>query len=174
VLTIRPGRGGGLFVADQGPVVRMRRTLLAGADHATEVADAVELRNHLEELIDLGAARACGESDAATLRAGLRTMRDAEDWAGFLRANWSLHERIAALCPNAMARAVYTGALGHLGVTTPRLDADDEEVAAYRAGRLQVHVDLVEAIAGGDAEAVRAAVAAHNRTDRPLRSPPHP
>jgi GntR family transcriptional repressor for pyruvate dehydrogenase complex len=167
VLTVRPGRGGGLFVADQGPVVRMRRTLLA-ADHATEVADAVELRNHLEALIDLGAARTCGESDAAALRAGLRAMRDAGDWAGFLRANWSLHERIAALCPNAMARAVYTGALGSLGATTPRLDAadtSDDDVAAYRARRLQVHVDLVEAIAGGDEEAVRAAVAAHNRTD---------
>ena len=164
VLTVRPGRGGGLFVADQGPVVRMRRTLLAGADHATEVADAVELRTHLEELIDLGAARACGESDAEGLRAALRTMRDARDWAGFLRANWALHERIAALCPNAMARAVYTGALGHLDGTTPRVDAAEGEVAAYRVRRLQVHVDLVEAIAAGDAEAVRAAVAAHNRT----------
>ena len=165
VLTVRPGRGGGLFVADQGPVVRMRRTLLAGADHATEVADAVELRNHLEELIDVGAARTCGASDAEGLRAALRTMRDAADWAGFLRANWALHERIAALCPNAMARAVYTGALGHLDATTPRIDADDAEVAAYRAQRLQVHADLVEAIASGDAAAVRAAVAAHNRTD---------
>jgi GntR family transcriptional repressor for pyruvate dehydrogenase complex len=165
VLTIRPGRGGGLFVADQGPVVRMRRTLLAGADRAGEVADAVELRNHLEELIDLGAARTCGEPDAEALRAGLRTMRDAGDWAGFLRANWSLHERIAALCPNAMARAVYTGALGHLDATTPRLDAAHDDVAAYRARRLQVHVDLVEAIARGDAAAVRAAVAAHNRTE---------
>jgi GntR family transcriptional repressor for pyruvate dehydrogenase complex len=165
VLTVRPGRGGGLFVADQGPLVRMRRTLLAGADHATEVADAVELRTHLEELIDLGAARTCGESDAEALRAGLRAMRDAADWAGFVRANWSLHERIAALCPNAMARAVYTGTLGHLDATTPRLDADTDEVAAYRARRLQVHVDLVEAIARGDEEAVRVAVAAHNRTD---------
>src|SRR6195952_1246368 len=141
VLIVRPGRGGGLFVADQGPVVRMRRTPLPRAHHATEVADAVELRNHLEELIDLGAARTCGESDAATLRAGLRAMRDAEDWAGFLRANWSLHERIAALCPNAMARAVYTGALGHLDGTTPRLDADADEVAAHRDRRVQGHRD---------------------------------
>jgi GntR family transcriptional repressor for pyruvate dehydrogenase complex len=164
VLTIRPGRGGGLFVADQGPVVRMRRTLLA-SDRGTEAADAVELRTHLEELIDLGAARTCGGSDAEALRAGLCAMRDAADWAEFVRANWSLHERIAALCPNAMARAVYTAALGHLDGTTPRLDAEADEVAAYRDRRMQVHVDLVEAIARGDEQAVRVAVTAHNRTD---------
>jgi GntR family transcriptional regulator, transcriptional repressor for pyruvate dehydrogenase complex len=163
VLVVRPGRGGGLFVADQGPVVRMRRTLLAAADRPTEVADAVELRNHLEELIDIGAARRCGEADAAGLRDRLRAMETAPDWDGFVRATWALHERIAALCPNAMARAVYVGTLGHLGTTSPQLEADDAE--AYRARRLQAHVELVDAITTGDEDAVRAAVARHHHTD---------
>ena len=163
VLEIRPGRGGGLFVADQSPVVRLRHTLLSVAGEPGTVADAIELRNHLEELIDVGAARCAGKDDIPALRAFLDDMAAAPDWDGFLRANWALHERIAQLCPNAMARAVYVGTLGHLTSSTAR--TADREPDAYRAARLRVHADLVEAIAAGDEDAVRAAVARHNHTD---------
>lgn len=168
VLVIRPGRGGGLFVADQGPVVRMRRTLLGVRDDPSVVADAVELRNHLEELIDVGAARRCGAADARALRSQLAVMQDAPDWDGFVRANWALHERLAGLCPNAMARAVYIGTLGHLGATTPQLGdaqpalAGDVDAQSYRDTRMQVHIELVEAVVAGDEAAVRVAVARHN------------
>ncbi|MED7925097.1 FCD domain-containing protein [Nonomuraea sp. LP-02] len=124
VLEIRPGRGGGLFAADRGPVVRLRHTLLSVADEPGTVADAIELREHLEELIDLGAARHRTGRDVADLRRLLRELRAAPGWDGFMRANWALHERIAAISPNAMARAVYVGTLGHLGTTSARL-ADD-------------------------------------------------
>lgn len=163
VLEIRPGRGGGLFVADQSPVVRLRHTLLSVAGEPGTVADAIELRNHLEELIDVGAARCAGEADIPALRACLEDMAAAPDWDASLRANWALHERIAQLCPNAMARAVYVGTLGHLTSSTAR--AVDRDADAYRARRLRIHADLVEAIAAGDEDAVRAAVARHNHTD---------
>ncbi|RSN12620.1 FadR family transcriptional regulator [Nonomuraea sp. WAC 01424] len=162
VLEIRPGRGGGLFVADRGPVVRLRHTLLSVTEEPGTVADAIELRDHLEELIDVGAARHRTRRDVADLRALLRRLRAAAGWDAFMRANWALHERIAAISPNAMARAVYTGTLGHLGATSAR--PDGAAGAAYRAGRYQVHADLVEAIAAGDESAVRAAVARHNTT----------
>ena len=163
LLEIRPGRGGGLFVADRGPVVRMRHTLLGVGENPTDVADAVELRDHLEILIDTGAARCRTETDLAELRALLAQMSDAPDWGGFLQANWQLHERIAGICPNRMAAAVYTGTLGHLNPTTSRIDETSRSVA-YREERLRVHVDLVEAIAAGDVSAVALAVARHNRT----------
>lgn len=163
VLEIRPGRGGGLFVADRGPVVRLRHTLLSVADEPGTVADAIELRDHLEELIDIGAARHRTDRDVADLRRLLEQMRVAPDWDGFMRANWALHERIAAISPNAMARAVYIGTLGHLGAASSRFD-DDVTAADYRAARYRVHADLVEAIADGDEAGVRAAVARHNTT----------
>ncbi|GAA5063774.1 FCD domain-containing protein [Thermocatellispora tengchongensis] len=163
VLEIRPGRGGGLFVADPGPVVRLRHTLLSVAEEPGTVADAIELRDHLEELIDVGAARCRTAEDVADLRGLLEHLRTAPDWDAFMRANWALHERIAAISPNAMARAVYIGTLGHLGAASSRFD-DDTAAADYRAGRYQVHADLVEAIADGDEAAVRAAVARHNTT----------
>lgn len=163
VLEIRPGRRGGLFVADRGPVVRLRHTLLSVAEEPGTVADAIELRDHLEELIDVGAARHRTAADVAELRALLRGLRDAPGWDAFMRANWALHERIAAISPNAMARAVYTGTLGHLGAASSRFD-DDDDATGYRAERYQVHADLVEAIAVGDEAAVRAAVTRHNTT----------
>ncbi|MGR6915606.1 FadR/GntR family transcriptional regulator [[Actinomadura] parvosata] len=163
VLEIRPGRGGGLFVAERGPVVRLRHTLLSVEEEPGTVADAIELRDHLEELIDVGAARHRTAEDVADLRALLGRLQAAPDWDGFMRANWALHERIAAISPNAMARAVYIGTLGHLGAASSRFD-DAEAAAGYRAERHQVHADLVEAIADGDEAAVRAAVARHNTT----------
>lgn len=164
VLEIRPGRGGGLFVAEQSPVVRLRHTLLSVAREPGTVADAIELRNHLEELVAVGAARYAGGDDITALRACLDDMAAAPAWDGFMRANWALHERIARLCPNAMARAVYLGTLGHLTSSTAHSD-DDREADAYRAKRLRIHADLVEAIAAGDEAAVRAAVVRHNHTD---------
>ncbi|KAA9160679.1 FadR family transcriptional regulator [Amycolatopsis acidicola] len=163
LLAIRPGRGGGLFVAEQGPVVRMRQTLLGVRENPSTVADAVELRNQLEELIDVGAARRCGPDDAAELRACLAVMETASSWEAFVRANWALHERIAQLCPNAMARAVYLGTLGHLAATEPQPSGTRAD--AYRARRLTVHSELVEAIAAGDTRKVRTVVTRHNKAD---------
>ncbi len=168
VLEVRPGRGGGLFVAERGPVVRMRHTLLGvlasgDSQDATTIADAVELRGHLEELIDVGAARCASPADVAGFRSRLAAMESAPDWTGFVRATWALHEAVATTSPNAMARAVYLGTLGHLGSADPQpATADPDEERRRRAQRLAVHTALVDAIASGDEAAVRAAVARHH------------
>lgn len=159
ILDIRPGRNGGLFVADTGPVVRMRHTLLSVEDEPGTVADAVELREHLELLIDLAAARHRTDTDVADLRALLRVMEEGEAWEDFVHANWALHERIASICPNAMARAVYVGTLGHLATTSPHFDGISED---YRDRRYRLHVELVDAIAAGDESGLRDIVARHN------------
>ncbi|MGJ9413733.1 FadR/GntR family transcriptional regulator [Aeromicrobium sp. CF4.19] len=163
ILTIRPGRGGGLFVTDRGPVVRLRHTLLSVAEAPTTVGDAVELREHLELLVDQGAARCRTDSDVRELRDLVETMGDAPDWAGFMAANWALHERIALICPNEMARAVYISTLGHLTPTTPSFDGETD-VDGYREMRQRAHVDLVEAISSGEVDRVAGAVAAHADT----------
>src|SRR4051812_24197316 len=100
VLEIRPGRGGGLFVAPRGPLVRLRHTLLDVAEEPTAIADAIELRDHLELLIDTGAARCRTEDDITDLRRHLSAMGEAPHWNAFMHANWELHARIARICPN--------------------------------------------------------------------------
>lgn len=161
VVHIKPGRGGGLFVAERGPVVRLRHTLLSVTEEPTTVVEAIELRDHLELLIDLGAARCRSEVDIADLRALVAQMGEAPDWSSFMASNWALHERIAAISPNTMARAVYVSTLGHLTGSSASY-AEDADAPAYRAERHQVHADLVEAIASGEEDRVRAAVERHH------------
>ena len=161
VLEIRPGRGGGLFVAHRGALVRLRHTLLEVDEEPTTVVDAIELRDHLETLIDVGAARCRTDEDVADLRAAVARMGGATDWDGFMKANWELHLRIAKICPNTMARAVYSGTLGHLSASSSHVLDDKSASTAYRNERHAVHVELVEAIASGDQARVGAAVERH-------------
>ncbi len=175
VVDIRPGRGGGLFVAERTPVVRLRHTLLSVVEEPSAVLDAIQLRDHLESLIDLGAARSRNAEDIADLRVLLAEMRRAADWNSFMSANWALHERIARICPNAMARGVYIGTLGHLSTSSARLADDESASAAYRAQRYAVHAELVEAIASGRNDSVLRAVARHNTSsqEQPTPTSPH-
>lgn len=163
VLEIRPGRGGGLFAAETGPAVRLRHTLLGVTENAAAVADAIELREHLELLIDAAAARHRTDGDVSDLRKLLAAMKSAATGAEFIRLNWALHERIAVICPNEMARAVYIGTLGHLATTSPRID--DSDAKGYRLKRYRIHVALVDAIASGDESTVREVVSRHNGTE---------
>lgn len=165
VLEIRPGRGGGLFVAAETPVVRMRHTLLVTGDSPESggsVREAIALREALEEPVALAAAAACTPHDATELRAAASALsQSGADFDEFLRRNWRLHELIAALCPNKMMSAVYASCLGYLTRSQSRYD-DDGAVAAYIDGRAAVHVELVEAILAAEPSRIRAAVLAHN------------
>ncbi|MDJ0396430.1 FCD domain-containing protein [Rhodococcus sp. G-MC3] len=160
---VRPGRGGGLFVATVNAVVRLRRTLLTVANGATSVADAIAVRESLEELIALEAARHRTDADIADLEEALAHMESCcSDWTAFMASNWALHERIAAIAPNGLARAVYVGTIRCVAELTvhaesePQIDAED-----YLASRAAVHAELVHAIVDGDEDRTRLAVEAH-------------
>lgn len=160
---VRPGRGGGLFVATISPVVRLRRTLLTVTNGQSTVSDAIAVREALEELIALDAARHRTEDDIEDLQRSMVSMAAHDnDWAAFMAANWSLHERIAAITPNELARAVYVGTIrcvAELSVHAQTAEMDD--AVDYLASRVEVHAQLVDAIVSGDAERTRTAVEAH-------------
>ncbi len=160
---IRPGRGGGLFVASISPVVRLRRTLLTVTQGQSTVSDAIEVREALEELIALDAARHRTPEDIADLRICIGTMgAHGDDWAAFMAANWSLHERIAAITPNDLARGVYVGTIRCVAELPVHAGAEENADAAdYLATRVGVHAKLVDAIVAGDLERTRVAVEAH-------------
>ncbi|UOQ56710.1 FCD domain-containing protein [Leucobacter allii] len=161
-LEIRPGRGGGLFIAAETPVVRMRHTLLTAQGSVVSVRDAIELREALEAPIALSVAAVCSDTDIEVLRDAAEAMaRTGADFEEFIRLNWHLHELIAGLSPNAMMSAVYTSCLGYLGRSAPSY-GDDDAVSDYIADRAAAHLELVEAIGSRDAARIAAAVAAHN------------
>lgn len=162
VIEIRPGRNGGAFVASSNPVVRLRQTLLTIPDGATTVADAIAVRDALEPLICLDAARSRSTSDLKALQKLLgRMQKSVPDVCRFIDANWSLHERIAVISPNELASAVYLGTLRCLRELSVGSTSAAEQPARYLAERLKAHEDLIAAIAAGDEAWTLRAVDAH-------------
>ena len=165
VMEIRPGRDGGLFVAETSPVIKLRHTLLTVRHSATSVADAIVVRESLEEILIVDAATHRRESDIADLRAlmtKLRTTKSSPE--KFMTTNWKLHARIAEITPNALAKALYLGILDFIKAETSEFAPDDTEWSENFDNRIAVHDQLVEAIASGSISAARKAVAVHNST----------
>lgn len=165
VVDVRPGRGGGLFVAGTGPVVRLRHTLLQVHGDATTLADALAVREALEPLVVTDAARCRTAAQVRGLRRSLRAVAVAVgDHDAFVRAVWALHEAVALVTPNEMLRAIYLATLQVAQVHAERATSDERDPAAaarYRARRLDVHRELVDAIADGDLAAVDRALELH-------------
>jgi DNA-binding FadR family transcriptional regulator len=166
---IRPGRGGGLFVADPNPVVRLRHTLLTVRSAPTTVEHAIAVREALELLIDTDAARHRTPEDIKDLRQHLRTLKKAaKNRDSFMRANWALHERIAKIGHNSMAQAVYVTMTRCIADLSSHADPDDDEPdTGYLERRVVIHEDLVAAIIAGDIERTKAAVEEHRGLLRP-------
>jgi DNA-binding FadR family transcriptional regulator len=161
---IRPGRGGGLFVASPNPVVRLRHTLLTVRQEPTTVADAIAVRESLEQLICTDAAQHHTPADIAALRKLLTQLkRAATSTDRFMRANWVLHQRIAEITRNHLARAVYLSMTQCIADLSAHADPDSEERPEdYLARRVEIHTELVEAIASGDVERTIAATERHH------------
>jgi DNA-binding FadR family transcriptional regulator len=163
ILEIRPGRGGGLFVAAANPVVRLRHMLLSVKDSATPVEHAIAVREALEGLVDVEAARHRTHADVLDLRTRLSALERAEaDTDQWLRANWALHERIAAITPNRLLSATYVGMLRHVADAALHAEPDSPQSEDYLRRRLEIHVELVEAIIAGDEARTELAARRHN------------
>ena len=162
VAEIRPGRGGGVFVARTGPVVRLRHTLLSVHGEATTLADAIAIREALEPLIVKDAARHRTSADVATLRSALEFLSETlHDHDRFIRSVWSLHEAIARITPNEMLRAMYLAVLHVISERAGHATSDAEHGENYRVRRIVVHGNLVDAIESGDLELASLAILEH-------------
>lgn len=157
LVTVRSGPGGGLFASRQSPMVRLGNSMLALGDEAASVADAFRLRHALDPLLVEDALEHASAHDIAALRAELEQMKVAAgdgDSAGFVRANWALHARIADISPSAMLRSFYLNLLeiteSHLLAVMP----EDGPLRDYVHSRYELHVDLIDAIGAHDRRAL--------------------
>jgi DNA-binding GntR family transcriptional regulator len=140
---------------------------------ATTVADAVRIRDALDPLLITDAVHHSSPADIAGYRkqvAAMEAATDTTDAVGFLRANWQLHALIAAVNPSPMLRSIYTTLLDIVeSHTLAVLPVGEQPLAEIMTERLQVHADLVDAIAGQDSAEVERLIAAHSvkshRTD---------
>ncbi len=171
LITIRPGPGGGLFAAEQSPMVRLGNSVLALDDEQTSVADAVRIRDALDPLLIEDALWHASPADVEVMRRHVGHMSEAvaaENPNAFIRANWALHASIASVSPNAVLRSVYSSLLELIEThTLSVLPVSEQPLPEYIAQRHQLHSDLVEAIADRDGERAQQLITEHNTTDAP-------
>jgi DNA-binding FadR family transcriptional regulator len=166
LITVRPGPGGGLFVADRPPVVRLGDSLLKLDTGQATVGDAIRIRDALDPLLIEDALWHASPADLAVLRGHLEPMAEAlasQDAVAFVHANWQLHAQLAAVSPNQMLRALY-GALLDLieGHTLSVLPAGETPLPGYLEERYRLHADLVAALERRDSAEARRLIAAHS------------
>jgi DNA-binding FadR family transcriptional regulator len=178
LVTVRPGPGGGLFAAEQSPMVRLGNSVLAlDADQAS-VADAVRLRDALDPLLVEDALWHASPADISGMRQDLEEMASAaqdQDAISFIHANWQLHARIAAISPNVMLRSIYTSLL-HLieSHTLSVLPVQEQPLPEYLRERHRLHAALVDAIAARDTRTALGLIAEHNTTMSHHHEPAEP
>lgn len=166
IVAVRPGPGGGLFVTEQPPMVRLGNSVLALDAEAGTVADAVRIRDALDPLVIRDAVAHSSPAAIAAYReqvAAMAAAADALDGLAFLRANWKLHALLAEVNPSPMLRSIYLSLLdiveSHLMAVFP---FGDQPLAEAFADRHRVHADLVEAIAAGNVDEVARLAVAHS------------
>lgn len=163
VMEIRPGRDGGLFVAEPSAVVKLRHTLLTIRHSSESVTDALQVRESLEPLVVQSATESRTDSDVAELRVLLTKLENTRNsFANFMDINWSIHLRIAQICSNELAKNLYIGLLEYVKSETAEFATDDTDWTKNFDHRIAVHKKLIDAIASGSIELAQAAVISHN------------
>ncbi|MCW2756225.1 MAG: transcriptional regulator, GntR family protein [Marmoricola sp.] len=164
-VTTKTGPGGGVFVAEPGVTIRLARSIMSVTGSASEVADALEVRNVLELAVIINAAETTHSGkDLEGLIHAMSALRAAANTAEFFRTNLEFHGEVAQLCSNDVLRKMYTALLEIVQSHEPRLAfRSDQDQAMVNARRVQVHQDIADAIATGDVPAARKAAQVHGK-----------
>lgn len=165
LVSVRTGPGGGIFVAAQSPIVRLGNSVLALDADETKVADAVRIRNALDPLLVADAVRHSSATDVQAMREPLRMMAaavEALDATAFTRANWALHDRIAAVSPSAILRSFYRTLLEIIESHTIFVLPAHRPLEMDLKERYDLHAALVDAIEARAASRAHALIQAHN------------
>ncbi|MEZ7130493.1 FadR/GntR family transcriptional regulator [Nonomuraea sp. AD125B] len=166
VLDVRPGPGGGLFVAEQSPLVRLGHDMLQlGADGAS-AKHCLAVLDVLDQEVALDAAAHRTEQDISELTELVEQLRRSwPDPAEAQRCVWDLHRRLAMISPNVLLRTMYIRLVDYItGDLSSAITAEDFRVGS--ADRLQVHVDLAEAVIRGDQRSAEETALRHRGLER--------
>jgi GntR family transcriptional repressor for pyruvate dehydrogenase complex len=161
VVELRPGPGGGVFVAHPPALVRLGHKMLALDSEAASVASGLAVRNALEPLVASEALAHHTAGDVAELRELAARMAGTADPADYLRANWALHRRLVRISPNGLLVEIYLGLLDLAEEHLRGVRQADQGMSV--ADGVAVHTALVEALAAADRTALAAAVRDHAR-----------
>ncbi len=157
-IELRSGPKGGAFATRRSTQVRLRHTLIEAIGDAREMDDVVKIRDELEVLVAVEAARACRAEDATRILAAEQAAVDAEPGTERLLRIWDLHREIAQTGSNTILAALYANLLDTLANNIASVTTSGTVPRGVSADTDEVHRNLVAAIVGNDIEgAVRAA-----------------
>jgi DNA-binding FadR family transcriptional regulator len=165
LISVRPGPGGGVFVARPAVRVALTHLVLGLRSDPSTFEEMLEVRDALEPAVCLAAAREHRAADIRDLNRLVDSMEAAVDepLAYFIQ-NFALHRRIARIGSNGSLRTIYLTVLDYLETTT-----EGGEFESFDGtGAMAVHRSLVEAIDSGDEKALDKALAKHRPL--PMRS----
>ena len=166
MVELRRGPGGGIFVADPSPLTRLGHQVLELRPDQAGVTDCIAVLDTLDGEVLRDAARHRTAKDVADLRRALARLEKA--WSRPDEAQqriWDLHRRIAEISPNAVLKAIYLNLVDYVQRDLGEV-IHEAGFGLNDARRLQVHRDLVDAVAAGDVRLADKANAKH-------RSAPH-
>ncbi len=169
VISVRPGPGGGLFVATQSAMVRLGNSVLALDASDNSVAEAIRLRDALDPLLIDDALWHASPADIAGMREIVADMAAAVagyDPTAFVHANWQLHARIAAISPHPVLRSLYLSLLDQIeSHTLDVLPGSQQPLRTYIAERQALHAAIVNAIDNRDRDLALSLIAEHNTSN---------
>nr|WP_280909702.1 FCD domain-containing protein [Leucobacter exalbidus] len=161
VISVKPGPGGGIFLAEQSPIMRLGHELIQLRAEDSTVDECLRITDSLDQVILSDAVihrTAKDVKDLEKLIAELERVWEDSDLAQPL--NWQLHKRIAQISPNKILSMVYTNVVDFILTNLDGLPKA-EGFSATSEERLAVHRQLVDAIVNRDLDAALAAVRDH-------------
>jgi GntR family transcriptional regulator, transcriptional repressor for pyruvate dehydrogenase complex len=165
-IELRPGRSGGVFVGHSHKVVRLRNIVISAEGAQDKLADATAVRDQLEPLVAVEAARCCTDVQANRLRKQLAVIAALPKGREEILAVWELHRMIARIGGNRFLTDVYIEAVDTLEFVATSFDVAQRPAAGIASDTVGVHSAMVEAIAAHDAKLARAAALAHSPIPR--------
>ncbi|WP_250548602.1 FadR/GntR family transcriptional regulator [Pseudonocardia sp. H11422] len=174
LVVVKPGPGGGVFVASQPPQIRLGALDLWFSGVGTDPLDLFEARTYLEDLLTPVAADRAGPSDVRDMEWALEEMRGAPDARAYLDANLRLHMAIARGARIPVLAGMYEAIAAILQNTLTKAELLPGHEEMYDRN-VEVHAEIVAAIRERDRETLTKLMALHRedlvRAVDPSRSP---
>lgn len=168
LIEVRPGPGGGVFVAAATPSIKLRHGILRFRESGRSIEECIAVRNVLEQPIAVEAARSHEPDDLDDLYRLLdRMAENFEDPAQFMASNWALHRRLAESGNNTVLTSIYCTLMDFIEDSLEET-LPDEVFDRETQTTLRIHSNLVEAVASGDAGRAAKAAADHTPNVTPL------
>jgi DNA-binding FadR family transcriptional regulator len=174
LVVVRPGPGGGVFVASQPPQVRLGALDLWFTGTGADPLDLFEARSHLEDLLTRVAVDRAGPADIRDMEWALEEMRNADGARRYLEANIRLHLAIARAARIPVLAGMYEAIAVTITGSLTRAELLPGHEEMYRHN-IEVHAQMVDAIRRQDRVLLDKLLGLHRqdlvRDTGPSRSP---